>query len=41
VAAGISELPTPLKAALGLLAVGALAALLTAIVPRVRDRLSR
>ncbi|MFM9127527.1 MAG: hypothetical protein ACKOTA_08220, partial [Solirubrobacterales bacterium] len=41
VAAGISDLPTPLKAALGLLAVGALAALLTAIVPRVRDRLSR
>ena len=41
VAAGISELPTPLKAALGLLAVGALAALLTAIVPRVRDRLNR
>ena len=41
VAAGISGLPTPLKAALGLLAVGALAALLTAIVPRVRDRLSR
>ena len=41
VAAGVSELPTPLKAALGLLAVGALAALLTAIVPRVRDRLSR
>lgn len=41
VAAGISDLPAPLKAALGLLAVGALAALLTAIVPRVRDRLSR
>jgi hypothetical protein len=41
VAAGISELPTPLKAALGLLAVGALGALLTAIVPRVRDRFSR
>ena len=40
VAAGISELPTPLKAALGLLAVGALAALLTAIVPRVRARFS-
>jgi hypothetical protein len=41
VAAGISELPNPLKAALGLLAAGALVALLTAIVPRVRDRLSR
>ena len=41
VAAGISELPTPLKAALGLLAAGALAALLTAIVPRVRDRFNR
>ena len=40
VAAGISALPTPLKAALGLLAVGALAALLTVIVPRVRDRFS-
>ena len=41
VAAGISELPTPLKAALGLLAVGALAALLAAVIPRVRNRLSR
>ena len=41
VAAGVSELPAPLKAALGLLAVGALVALLTAIIPRVRDRLSR
>ncbi len=41
VAAGISELPTPLKAALGLLAAGALAALLTAIFPRVRDRFNR
>ena len=41
VAAGISDLPPPLLAALGLLAVGALAALLTVIVPRVRDRFSR
>ena len=41
VAAGISDLPTPLKAALGLLAAGALAALLTAIVPRVRARFNR
>lgn len=41
VAAGISDLPPPLLAALGLLAVGALAALLTVIVPRVRDRISR
>ena len=41
VAAGISDLPPPLLAALGLLAVGALTALLTVIVPRVRDRFSR
>ena len=41
VAAGISDLPAPLKAALGLLAAGALAALLTAIVPRVRARFNR
>ena len=41
VAADISDLPPPLLAALGLLTVGALAALLTVIVPRVRDRFSR
>lgn len=41
VAAGVSDLPPPLLAALGLLAVAALSALLTVIVPRVRDRFSR